>query len=95
MKKFLVVFALALAACSQHEDLPPMLPIIEAPAPDNLVVTTPDDIVFDFIHAQECIRNDACDVISLYPGKNGGIRKTKRIVDYCARHALPTGISPK
>jgi len=48
--------------------------------------TMADDIVFDLVHARECIRNDACDVISVYPGKNGGIRKTKEIVDFAAQH---------
>ena len=51
-----------------------------------------DDIVFDLIHAQECIRNEACDVISLYPGKNGGIRKTKQIVDFCASQNVACSI---
>jgi muconate cycloisomerase len=51
-----------------------------------------DDIVFDLIHAQECIRNNAVDVISLYPGKNGGIRKTKEIVDYAAAHDVACSI---
>ena len=51
-----------------------------------------DDIVFDLVHAQECIRNEACDVISLYPGKNGGIRKAKQIVDYAAEHNVACSI---
>lgn len=51
-----------------------------------------DDIVFDLVHAQECIRNEAVDVISVYPGKCGGIRKTKRIVEYCAGHNVPCSI---
>jgi len=51
-----------------------------------------DDIVFDFVHAQECLRNEACDVISLYPGKNGGIAKTKRICDYAAEHSVACSI---
>ena len=51
-----------------------------------------DDIVFDLAHARECIRNDACDVVSLYPGKNGGIRKTKEIVDYCAANNVACSI---
>lgn len=40
-----------------------------------------DDICFDLPQARECIRNDACDVISVYPGKMGGIRKARRVVD--------------
>lgn len=51
-----------------------------------------DDIVFDLVHARQCIEHDACDVISLYPGKNGGIRKTKEIVDYCAAHNVACSI---
>jgi len=39
-----------------------------------------DDICFDLADARECIRNEACDVISVYPGKNGGIRKSVEIV---------------
>ena len=34
-----------------------------------------DDICFDMAHAREVIRHESCDLISLYPGKNGGIRK--------------------
>jgi len=51
-----------------------------------------DDIVFDFIHAKECIRNDACDCLSLYPGKQGGLRKMKEIVEYAERHGVACGI---
>lgn len=51
-----------------------------------------DDIVFDLVHARECIRNNAADVISVYPGKNGGIARTKQIVDYCAKHNVPCSI---
>ena len=32
-----------------------------------------DDMCFNLVHAQELIRNEACDLISVYPGKNGGI----------------------
>lgn len=51
-----------------------------------------DDTVFDFSDARECIRNRACDVISVYPGKNGGIRKARRIVDYAAEHDVACSI---
>ncbi len=47
-----------------------------------------DDICFDLIHARELIRNECCDVISLYPGKNGGIRKSKVIAEYAAEHGV-------
>jgi muconate cycloisomerase len=48
-----------------------------------------DDIVVDFVHARECVRNEAVDVISVYPGKCGGIRRTRQIIDYCAAHEVP------
>lgn len=51
-----------------------------------------DDIVFDLVHARECIRNAACDLISLYPGKNGGIRKAKEIVDFAEQHGVGCSI---
>jgi muconate cycloisomerase len=51
-----------------------------------------DDICFDFADAAECIRHRACDVISVYPGKNGGIAKSKRIVDYCGLHGVACSI---
>lgn len=47
-----------------------------------------DDICFDLVDARELIRNECCDVISVYPGKNGGIRKSKAIVDLAARHGI-------
>jgi muconate cycloisomerase len=58
--------------------------------------TTPpvmaDDMVFDFVHARELVRNDACDVISVYPGKNGGLRKSRAIVEYAAQHGVACSI---
>jgi L-alanine-DL-glutamate epimerase-like enolase superfamily enzyme len=47
-----------------------------------------DDICFDFADAVECVRHRACDVISVYPGKNGGIAKSKRIADYAGLHGV-------
>jgi L-alanine-DL-glutamate epimerase-like enolase superfamily enzyme len=51
-----------------------------------------DDIVFDMAHVRELIRGDCCDVISVYPGKNGGIRKSRAIVDYSAGHGIACSI---
>ncbi|MSR59870.1 MAG: muconate cycloisomerase [Planctomycetaceae bacterium] len=51
-----------------------------------------DDMCFNLIHARELIRNAGCDVISLYPGKNGGIRKSKEIADYAAKHGVACSI---
>ena len=51
-----------------------------------------DDMCFDLVHAQELVRNEACDVISVYPGKNGGIRKARQIVDFAAAHGVACSI---
>ena len=51
-----------------------------------------DDICFDFYDAVECIRHEACDVISVYPGKNGGIRKSQQIANYAAEHGIACSI---
>lgn len=51
-----------------------------------------DESCFDLIHAQELIRHDCCDAISLYPGKNGGIRKAKEIADLAGEHGIACSI---
>jgi len=51
-----------------------------------------DDICFDLNHARECLRHDACDVISVYPGKNGGLRKSLEIVALAAQHNVACSI---
>jgi muconate cycloisomerase len=92
----------AIAAVREMEDC--RITLFEQPTPDGdyaalaqvrreikpLVMA--DDICFNLVHAKELIRNDCCDVISLYPGKNGGIRKSKEIVDYAAAHGIACSI---
>lgn len=51
-----------------------------------------DDICFDLQHARECIRAEACDVISVYPGKNGGLAKSLAIVELAAEHGVACSI---
>jgi muconate cycloisomerase len=51
-----------------------------------------DDMVFDFEQARECIRHDACDVISIYPGKCGGIRKCRVIAAFAQEHGVACSI---
>src|SRR5262249_44665245 len=51
-----------------------------------------DDMCFNLVHAQELVRHQACDVISVYPGKNGGIRKSKEIVEFAAGHGVACSI---
>jgi muconate cycloisomerase len=43
---------------------------------------------FDLVHARELIRNQACDVINVYPGKQGGILRAKRLVEFAAAHGV-------
>lgn len=94
----------AIAACKEMEpynvalfeqpttngDYEALAQVRQALAPNTKVMA--DDIVFDLVHAREVIRNDAADVISLYPGKNGGISKTKEINDYCAEHNVACSV---
>jgi muconate cycloisomerase len=47
-----------------------------------------DDAVFTMNHARQCVDRGACDVISVYPGKNGGIRKARTIAQYAAAHGV-------
>jgi muconate cycloisomerase len=51
-----------------------------------------DESCFDEVHALELIRHDCCDAISLYPGKNGGIRKARRIAELAAEHGIACSI---
>ena len=51
-----------------------------------------DDMCFDLIQARELVRCAGCDVISIYPGKNGGIRKSRVIAEYAAQHGIACSI---
>jgi muconate cycloisomerase len=51
-----------------------------------------DDICFNLTDAQELIHNQCCDAISVYPGKNGGIIRSRQIVDLAAEHGIPCSI---
>ena len=78
--------------------------MIEQPTPDGdyagmarvrRATQTPimaDDICFDISHARELIRNECCDVISVYPGKNGGMRKSRAIAELAAEHGVACSI---
>jgi len=80
------------------------LSLVEQPTPDGdyaalarvrretSVPVMADDICFNLVHAQELVRNQCCDVISVYPGKQGGIRKAKQIVDFAAAHGVACSI---
>ncbi|HWR13577.1 MAG TPA: enolase C-terminal domain-like protein [Terriglobales bacterium] len=47
-----------------------------------------DESVFTRHDAMEAIRTDACDLISIYPGKNGGIRRSIEIAQMAAAAGL-------
>lgn len=76
------------------------LAVVEQPTPDGDyaalarvrretgAVVMADDMCFNLVHAQELIRNEACDLISVYPGKNGGILKSRRIVEFAEKHGV-------
>jgi L-Ala-D/L-Glu epimerase len=43
-----------------------------------------DDMCFDFVHARELIRNQACDVLNVYPGKQGGLAPARRMIEFAS-----------
>ena len=51
-----------------------------------------DESCFDLVNAKELIRHRCCEVISLYPGKNGGIRKAIEIAQLAAEHGIVCSI---
>lgn len=94
--------ATAIAAVKELEDC--NIGLFEQPTPDGdyaaiaevrraikpLVMA--DDMCFNLVHARELVRNAGCDVISVYPGKNGGIRKSKEIVEFAGQHGVACSI---
>ncbi len=51
-----------------------------------------DESCFDEIHARELFAQECCDVLSLYPGKQGGIRKAMKIAKLAEEHGIPCSI---
>jgi muconate cycloisomerase len=51
-----------------------------------------DESCFDEIDAEELIAQGCCDVLSLYPGKQGGISKARRIAAHASKHGIPCSI---
>ncbi len=51
-----------------------------------------DESCFDWVEAQELIEQGCCDALSLYPGKQGGIRKAREIAAFAAEHHIPCTI---
>jgi len=48
-----------------------------------------DESCFDRFQAEELIRQGCCDALSLYPGKNGGIRKAREIALLAESSGIP------
>ena len=94
--------ATAISCVQQLEDC--RLDLVEQPTPDGDyrglaklrnetgVKVLADDICFDLIHAKELIAHEACDAISVYPGKNGGISRSIEILDYAQEHGVACSI---
>jgi muconate cycloisomerase len=51
-----------------------------------------DESCFDEIHMRELIAHDCCDAVTLYPGKQGGIRKARRLAALAGQHGIPCTI---
>jgi muconate cycloisomerase len=51
-----------------------------------------DESVFSIMDAMEVIRQDAADIISVYPGKNGGILKSQQIAKLAEAAGKPCHI---
>jgi L-alanine-DL-glutamate epimerase-like enolase superfamily enzyme len=76
------------------------LALVEQPTPDGDyealarvrretgAVIMADDMCFDLVHVRELVRNEACDVINVYPGKQGGLARAKRMVEFAAQHGI-------
>lgn len=83
---------------------PLRLSLVEQPTPDGdfsgiarlrRSVKPPvmaDDMCFDMIDAEELVRHEGCDVISVYPGKNGGIGRSKQIVEFAGKNGIACSI---
>ena len=59
MKKLSVVIVLLLAACSRHDDLPPVAAVIEPPTPTNFTVLDPGDHINYLLEWQVSAPDDA------------------------------------
>lgn len=51
-----------------------------------------DESCFDEIHARELLALGCCDVLSLYPGKQGGIARMQRIAKLAESYGVPCSI---
>mgnify|MGYP003618759747 CR=1 FL=1 len=76
------------------------LAVVEQPTPDGDYeaiarvrhetgcVMMADDMCFNLVHVRELVRHRGCDVLNIYPGKQGGLYRAKEIVDFAAANGL-------
>jgi muconate cycloisomerase len=92
------------AIAAIEELLPYRLQLVEQPTPRDRIsllgqvrsrVEVPimaDESVFTIDHLQEAIDTGACDVVSLYPGKNGGVTRVIEMAEMAARAGVKCAI---
>lgn len=51
-----------------------------------------DESCFDEIQLRELIEHNCCDAVTLYPGKQGGIRKAQQLATLAEQHQIPCTI---
>lgn len=51
-----------------------------------------DEGVFTLWDAQQALKKEACDIIAVYPGKNGGITVSKRIAELAAERGVSCAV---
>ncbi len=51
-----------------------------------------DEGVFTIWDAEQALKKEACDIIAVYPGKNGGITVSKRIAEMAAEHGVACAV---
>lgn len=51
-----------------------------------------DESCFDEIHVRELILHECCDAVTLYPGKQGGIRKARQVAAIAGEAGIPCTI---
>jgi muconate cycloisomerase len=51
-----------------------------------------DEGVFTLWDAEQALKKQACDIISVYPGKNGGITISKQICELAAEHGVACAV---
>jgi muconate cycloisomerase len=59
---------------------------------DTGIKVLADESCFDEVHLRELILHDCCDAVTLYPGKQGGIAKARKLAAIAADAGIPCTI---